>query len=48
MHDLSLHKFVGPTGARTEINTSPGSAIFFGSEHHFWGDGYKSPNSALP
>ena len=35
MQDFSLLRFVEPTGARTDINTSPASAIFFGSEHHF-------------
>jgi hypothetical protein len=48
IHDFSRHKFVGPTGALTEIKISPASAIFLGVSQCFFTWGNREPNSAFP
>ena len=40
--------FIAPIGARTEINISPGCAIFVGALHHTRIFGCISPKSAFP
>jgi len=39
---------VGPTGARTDINISPNSAIFLGDIHQVVAVGLTLPKSDLP
>jgi len=48
IHDFSLDKFVGPTGALTQIKMSFGLVIFIGFEHHILGVGENSPKSTFP